>query len=365
METHIWILLQIVLTFTFIAVYTLAAVYAERKVSAFIQDRLGPMDVGPYGALQTLADIVKLILKEAIVPDKADKVLFFLAPLVIFVSVFAGFAAVPLSPDLMAAPMGVGLLYILGIIAIDIIGFLLAGWGSSNKYALMGAMRAVAQIISYEIPAAFALLSAVMMFGTLDLQEISFQQGIFSPTSFTIWGWLEGTHTGGFLSWAAVRYPHLLIAFAVYFISALAECNRTPFDIPEAESELVAGYHVEYAGPQFAIMFLAEYGKMLLVSLIAAILFFGGWNTFFPNVTIGGFSLPLANWTSGTPGYLSASLWGIFWLLLKSLALIFVQMWIRWTYPRLRADQLMSLCWKYLLPIGLGLFVVSGCIKLL
>lgn len=356
------ILLQILITFTFVALYTLVAVYAERKVSAFIQDRLGPMEVGPVGAFQTLADIIKLVLKESIIPTAANAILFCFAPIVIFVSVFAGFAAIPFSSNLLGASISVGLLYILGIVALDVIGILMAGWGSNNKYALLGAMRAVAQIVSYEIPTALVLLATIMMFGTLDLQAVALNQGIFSPEKIMLWGIWDITKVGGIFAWSIIRYPHLIIAFALYFVASLAECNRAPFDIPEAESELIAGFHVEYTGFRFAIIFLAEYGKMLLVSIIAAILFFGGWNSILPNISI---HLPLADWTTGEPNTIWAALWGIFWLLSKGFLLIFLQMWVRWVYPRLRADQLMILCWKYLTPAGIVLIVISGILKLM
>lgn len=355
------LILQIVATFTFVAVYTLVAVYAERKVSAFVQDRLGPMEVGPYGAFQTVADIVKLILKEGIIPAAAYPRMFVLAPLVVFVSIFAGFAAIPVGNGFIAASLDFGILYIVAIVAIDVIGLLMAGWGSNNKYALLGAMRAIAQIVSYEIPTALTLIAALLLFGTLDLQEVALAQGIFAKENITLWGLWDITNTGGLLAWSVVRYPHLILAFVVYFIATLAECNRAPFDIPEAESELVAGFHTEYTGFRFAILFLAEYGKMMLVSLIAAVIFFGGWNSILPNLP----GLPLAYWTSGEPGTLVALGWGIVWLLLKALLIIFLQMWVRWTYPRLRIDQLMSLCWKYLIPISLVLFFLSAVLKLL
>ncbi|MFN0201764.1 MAG: complex I subunit 1/NuoH family protein, partial [Bacteroidia bacterium] len=325
-----FLIIQIIATFTFIAVYTLFAVYAERKVSAYIQDRLGPMEVGPHGLFQTAADILKLILKENIIPTDADKWIFSLAPLVIFVFVFVGFATLPIGPTWIGADTQVGLFFILAVIAIDVIGILMAGWGSNNKYAFIGASRAVAQIISYEIPAAFALLAGVMMYGTLDLQQMSIEQGIFTEKSATLWHLFSVEKVGGITTWAIIRYPHLLIAFFIYFIASLAECNRAPFDIPEAESELVAGFHVEYTGSRFAIIFLAEYGKMLLVSGIAVFVFLGGWNTPLPNLNFGAFQLPLATWTSGTFGELSANLWGLFWLICKLFGLIFIQMWIRW-----------------------------------
>ena len=360
------LVLQVGITVSFVALFALVAVYAERKVSAFIQDRLGPMETGPYGLFQTLADVLKLVLKEPIVPQAADRWLFVIAPGLIFVSVFAGFGALPLLPGSPGADVNVALLFILGIVAIDVVGLLMAGWGASNKYALLGAARAVAQIVSYEIPAALALLAGVMMYGTLSLHELAASQGIYAADPVYFWGIWDIRPIGGLPAWAVFAYPHLLLAYLLYFIASLAECNRAPFDIPEAESELVAGYHVEYSGFRFALVMLSEYGKMLLVAIIGAAVFLGGWNTALPNLYWGeSFSIPLANWTSGAPGTVAGLLWGGFWLLLKGFAVVFVQMWIRWTYPRLRVDQLMSLGWKYLTPAAFVLFLISGLWKLL
>ena len=231
-----------------ILVCVLIIFYWERKLASFIQDRLGPMEVGKYGTLQPVADLIKLLHKEDIVPAKADKVIFKLAPLLIFAAVFAGFAVIPLSPSFLPAATSMGVFFLISIISLDVIGLLAAGWSSNNKYALFGSMRAVAQIVSYEIPVGLTILSVVILSQTLNLQEISIQQGILSSTE---------TY-GGFLSWYIFRTPHLFIAYIIFFIATLAECNRAPFDIPEAESELVAGFHVEYSGLRFAIFFLAE-----------------------------------------------------------------------------------------------------------
>jgi len=348
-----------------VLIYALIAVYAERKIAAFIQDRLGPMETGPLGMFQTLADVLKLVLKEAIVPTEADKKLFLLAPAMIFVAVFAGFAVMPIGPGLASSVTDIALLYILGIVAIDIIGILMAGWSSSNKYALLGAGRAIAQIVSYEIPAALALLVAILMYGSMDLQELSSMQGIYSQEPVYFLGIWDVTETGGFLSWSIFRYPHLILAYGIYFVASLAECNRAPFDIPEAESELVAGYHVEYGGFQFALIMLSEYMKMWMVGMIAAIVFLGGWNTPLPNLAFSSdFTLALADWTSGPAGTLGGAFWGAFWLIGKSLLAVFVHMWIRWTYPRFRVDQLMKLCWKVLTPAALVLFLISSIWKL-
>ncbi len=358
-------LIYVALSLGFVAIFALGAVYAERKISAFIQDRLGPMEAGPYGAFQTLADVLKLVLKEPIIPHSADRVLFVLGPAVIFISVFASYAALPLAPGLSGAETSVGLLYVLGIMAIDVIGLLMAGWGANNKYALLGAGRSVAQIVSYEIPAALALLAAVMMYGSLSLQEISIQQGVFTPEPIYLLGVWDVSMVGGFLAWGVFRYPHLLLALLVYFIAGLAESNRAPFDIPEAESELVSGYHVEYSGFRFALVMLSEYGKMLVVSVIATVVFLGGWNTFLPNITLGdSFSLPLADWTSGAAGTFLGVLWGSFWLLIKAGLGVGLMMWIRWTYPRVRVDQLMFVSWKVLTPLSFLLFLISGMWKL-
>lgn len=339
--------------FAFVAVFTLFGVYAERKLSAFIQDRLGPTEVGKFGLLQTLADIMKLIQKELIIPAAADKVLFLMAPVIIFVAVYLGFAALPWAPGLAPANINIGLYYILAIISIETLGILMAGWGSNNKYSILGAMRSAAQIISYEIPAGFALISVVMIAQTLNLQDISLQQGILSAGKTKFLGFWDVSATGGILSWNIFRAPHLIIAFVIYFIASLAESNRAPFDIPEAESELVAGFHTEFTGLQFALVFLAEYAMMFLVSMVGVILFLGAWNTPLPNIG----AVQLATWTTGTA-------WGIFWILTKTLTLVVIQMWIRWTLPRLRVDQLMNLCWKVLTPLAFLCMLISGIWRL-
>ena len=340
--------------FAFAGVFTLFGVYAERKVSAFIQDRLGPVEVGKFGSLQTLADMLKLVQKEFIIPAAADKVLFVLAPAIIFVAVYLGFAAMPWAPGTVPVRLNIGLFYVFAIISVETLGILMAGWGSNNKYSLLGAMRSVSQIISYEIPAGFAIISVVMIAQTLDLQQIAVQQGIMASGTIKFLGFWDVSQTGGFLSWNIFQAPHLIIAFAIYFISSLAEANRAPFDIPEAESELVAGFHTEYTGMGFAFVFLAEYAMMFLVSMLAVMLFLGAWNTPFPNIG----PLKLADWTTNLPC-------GILWVTLKTLLLVFVQMWIRWTLPRFRIDQLMNLCWKVLTPLAFACMLISGVWRLL
>jgi NADH-quinone oxidoreductase subunit H len=338
----------------FVAIYALMAVWAERKVSAFIQDRIGPNVTGKFGLLQTFADIFKLLQKEDIIPSSADKRLFVIAPVIVFTSVFMGFAALPLAPGYISSNANVGMFYILAIISIEVVGILMAGWASNNKYSLLGSLRSVAQIISYEIPAGIAIISVIMISQSLNMQTISTQQGILANGTIKFLGLIDVKNIGGILAWNIFQAPHLIIAFIIYFIASLAECNRAPFDIPEAESELVAGYHVEYTGFKFGTLFLAEYAMMFLVSMIGVVLFLGGWNTIFPNMG----SVQLATWTTGT-------FWGIFWLLSKTLLMVLIQMWIRWTFPRFRIDQLMSFCWKVLIPVSFACMLMSGIWKLM
>lgn len=348
----------------FILLYAVVAIYAERKISAFIQDRLGPMEVGYYGIFQTVADLVKLIQKEDIIAADADRKLFKIAPIIIFVSVFAGFAVIPLAPQWSGATISSALFFLLAIVSLDVIGIILAGWSSNNKYSMLGTMRSAAQIISYEVPLGLSVLCVCAVCQSLDLQEISFQQSIFSKEpqylfGISSWG-IDTTAIGGFVSWNVFRMPVLFFAWVIFFIASLAECNRAPFDLPEAESELVAGFQTEYSGFRWAVIMLAEYGMMLLVSILGTVLFFGSWNTPLPNIG----TVRLAEWTMGAPGTLVSTLWGIFWLVSKSLFFVALQIWIRWTYPRLRIDQLMNLSWKYLTPFALALVIICGFWKI-
>ncbi|MBC6410424.1 MAG: NADH-quinone oxidoreductase subunit NuoH [Ekhidna sp.] len=319
----------------FLLLFVIAAVYAERKTAAFIQSRLGPMEAGPKGVLQTIADLLKMLQKEDISATAVDKFPFLIAPVIVFSAVFAGYSVLPVNAGLSGSTIESGLFLLLAIVSLDVLGILMAGWASNNKYSLYGAMRSVAQIVSYEIPLGLSVLSVVIITGTLDLQKISFlQQG------------------NGLPDWNIVQHPLLIFSFVIFFISGLAESNRTPFDLPESESELIGGYHTEYSGFRWGIFMLSEYGMMLLLSILGAILFFGGWNSPLPN--IGG--LKLYELTSGM-------VLGTFWLLAKALVLIFVQMWLRWTLPRLRVDQLMSLSWKYLTPISLLMLFICAVWK--
>jgi len=356
----------------FILTFVVLGVWAERKVAGFIQDRYGPMEVGYYGIGQTIADLLKMLQKEDIVPSKADRSLFLIAPIVIFVAILAGYAVLPLSPSLIGSSVKVGIFYLLTIISLDVVGLLMAGWGSNNKYAILGAVRAVAQIISYEIPLTLSVLSVVMICQTLDLQEISYQQGILItnfPGVSTPQNYLFGikaldinvTNVGGFLTWNIFRCPLLFVSFIIFFIASLAESNRAPFDLPEADSELIAGYHTEYSGFRWGLFMLGEYAMMLLVSFLAAILFLGSWNTPLPNIG----SVRLADWTTGAPDTIAGNVIGFGWLVSKAFVLVFIQMVVRWTYPRLRVDQLMNLCWKFLTPIALGIVVLTAIWRLL
>lgn len=309
--------------------FALFAVWWERKIAAHMQDRLGPMRTGGWhGWAQTIADILKLIQKEDIVPAAADRLLFSLAPFVVFIGAYTAFAAIPFSAAYVGTEIHIGLFYIIAVSAFVVLGLLMAGWSSNNKWSLFGAMRSAAQVVSYEIPIALTLLAVVMIVGSFDLQEINRAQ------------------SGSILNWFVFqKFPLLFAAALIYFVASLAEVNRTPFDIPEAESELVAGYHTEYGGMKFALFFLAEYANMFAVSIIAATVFLGGWNSPFGE-------------------FLSGPLWGLFWVLSKSMGFVFVQMWLRWTLPRLRVDQLMYIGWKVLIPfsfviiLGVGFWVL-------
>ncbi|MBO0932103.1 complex I subunit 1/NuoH family protein [Fibrella aquatilis] len=345
--------------------FVVVGVYTERKVSAFMQDRLGPMEVGKWGLLQLIADLLKLLQKEDIVPRAADRKLFLLAPAVIFASVFAGYAVLPLTPDFQASGAAVGIFYLMAILSFDVVGILMAGWASNNKYSLFGAIRSVAQMVSYEIPLGLAILCAVLMGQTLNLQELSFQQGIYSSQTNYLFGLkatgIDVTSWGGIFTWNILRNPFLLFVYVIFFICTLAESNRAPFDLPEGESEIVSGFQTEYSGMRWALLFLSEYAMMLLVSFLGAILFLGSWNTPLPNIG----PVRLADWTSGEPGTIWGNVTGTFWLFGKAFLAVLVQMWVRWTLPRIRIDQMMYLCWKVLTPAGLLLLLISAVWRLL
>lgn len=332
--------------FVFILPFALFAVLLERKVSAHMQDRLGPMRTGYHGILQTVADIIKLVQKEDIITTNSDKSLFNIAPVLVFAGSYIAFAAIPFSGAFIGSNIDLGLFFIVAASGLVVAGILMAGWASNNKYTLLGAMRSAAQVISYEIPTMLVILTIVMMTGTLNLTTLSeLQTGNF-------WNWMIfGGPVTGFVKLAFI--PSMFIGFIIIYISTLAEVNRTPFDIPEAESELVSGYHTEYSGMKFAMFFLAEYANMFAVSAIVSAVFFGGYQSPF--------------------GYLGNTLdilWLIpieqfLWFTFKGLFFVFVQMWLRWTLPRLRVDQLMALCWKYLIPIAFVNLLIVGLITVL
>jgi NADH-quinone oxidoreductase subunit H len=330
----------------FILLFVLFAVWLERKVSAHMQDRLGPMRTGWHGWLQTVADLIKLIQKEDILAKANDKPLFNLAPVLVFAGTYAAFAAIPFSSYYIGANLDLGIFFIIGISGLVVAGILMAGWASNNKYSLLGAMRAAAQIISYEIPTILVVLTVVMITRTMNLHTLSEMQ-----TGY-IWNWMIFGGPGAGLE-KFLLIPLMFIGFLVIYTSTLAEVNRTPFDIPEAESELVSGYHTEYSGMKFAMFFLAEYANMYAVSAIVTALFLGGYQSpfgYFGNLIGVSWLVPIEQF---------------FWFAAKGAFFVFVQMWLRWTLPRLRVDQLMALCWKYLIPIAFVNLIIVGLITVL
>lgn len=335
----------IIFLLPFLLGYTVIVVYAERKLSAFMQDRLGPMEVGYQGMLQTVADLLKLLQKERIVPDTASPGLFFAAPIIIFLAVFLGMAVLPLSSTWSGAGLYASLFFVLAITSLDVVGIFIAGWASGNKYSTLGAIRAVAQIISYEVPLGLSVMAVALYSGTLNLQEISFAQSSGATTYFLGIKAFDVSGLGGFLTWNVFQMPILFLVWVVFFICSMAESNRAPFDLPVAESELVAGFQTEYSGFTWAIIMLAEYGMMLLTSLLGSVLFFGSWNSVLPGIA--------GDYTNGP-------IWGIFWLVIKTLSFVTIQIWIRWTFPRLRINQLLSLSWKFLIPVSLiSIFIIA------
>src|ERR671924_373079 len=293
--------------------------WLERRVWARMQSRVGPNRVGPQGILQWLADGIKNLLKEDLIPAAADAKLFSLAPYVVFMGFLCTFVVIPFGGSLIVADLNVGILYILAVTSLVVVGILMAGWASNNKWSLLGGMRSAAQIVSYEIPAGLAILTIVFLAGTMSMQEIIKAQG---------WGpW----------DWFLFHNPFTFMAFFLYFTAALAEGNRTPFDIPEAESELVAGYVTEYSGMRFLFFFFAEWGNLYVIGAVATTLFLGGWQ------------IPPAI-TPSHPVALAGVQFFVFFL--KAYLWVFVAMWVRATLPRVRVDQLMALCWKYMVPLS-------------
>ena len=325
------ILIISIIPMCFLLPYALVAILGELKISAFIQERLGPMRTGPWGIIQPIAEVVKLIQKEDITPDEANKPLFNLAPFLMFTASYVGFAVIPFSSQFVPSGINLGLFFVFAVGSLGIIGLFMGGWASNNKYSLLGALRSVAQIVSYEIPAAMAILSIAVLASSLNMQVINkAQEGWF-------WNWFVFGGSGSIAKiWVL---PFTFGITLIYLICSLAETNRTPFDIPEGESELVAGYHTEYSGMKFAMFFFAEYANMFIVSAILTTLFFGGWNS------------PFGQFLGGT------WYWEVFWFVSKAMIFIFIQIWLRWTLPRLRVDQLMYLSWKVLLPFSFLCFI--------
>jgi NADH-quinone oxidoreductase subunit H len=372
----------IILLFPLVAGYI---VLLERKVLADFQVRLGPMRVGPYGFLQPLADAFKLLLKEDIIPAAADKWLFWGAPVLSTFTALTAFSVLPLSDKFYVADVNIGILVILALSSVGVLGLILGGWSSNSKYSLMGSLRAAAQMVSYEVPLGFAVVTGLMVAGTLSMQGI-----IHAQLDQGMW-------------FAFSNYGLMLVPTVLFLIAGVAETNRAPFDLPEAESEIVAGFHTEYSGFRFALYFLAEYASIFVISSIAVTLFFGGWLRTFPNVAF--LEMPL---NFGFPvllclviafgcliGFkrmtlteqkfvmlglavvmlLIAALFaipqtneliiGMFWFVLKVFVIVYMFIWYRGTFPRYRYDQLMNVGWKYLIPISMGSLVVNGVVLLL
>ena len=318
-----------------VAVGALAFIWLERKVSGRIQDRLGPTRVGgKFGWLQTLADGLKLITKEDLMPDGADALLFRVAPYVSFCASFAAYIALPFSDGWVAVDMNVGVFFLLAVMGLEVFGVILAGYASASKWSLFGAMREAAQVVSYEVPLGLCVVVPVLIAGTMDLVQIGQMQS----------GW--------FTNWFLFHDPFTFITFFVYFTCATASVNRAPFDLAEAESELVAGFHTEYSGLRWSFFFMAEYGSMFAVSGLAAILFFGGWNGPVPVASI----LGLTHENGPVFGYLGNFL-GMLNFIFKACLGVTFMMWVRWTLPRLRIDQVMQVCLKYCTPIAAVMFL--------
>ena len=329
LETIVLPLAKIAVLLNAVLVAVTFLVLMERKVIAWAQSRLGPMRVGPYGILQAIADPIKLILKEDITPARADKYVFTLAPILSLVPALVVFAVVPFGPDPLwhyVADVNVGLLFVIAVTSIGVYGIILGGWASNSKYPLLASLRASAQLISYEIAVTMTLVSVILTTGTLSLVGI-----------------VEAQREGGL--WFAFVQP---VALVLVFIGGLAETNRAPFDLPEAETELTGGFHTEYSGMRFSLFFLAEYANMIVISAVVVIMFFGGWLAPFPNV-------PALSFLGLVPPWI--------WFIGKIFLFLYVFIWIRATLPRYRYDQLMALGWKVLIPIAIGNLVVTGVLK--
>lgn len=326
----IWTVIKILMICVPLIIGVAFYTYFERKVIGAMQARVGPNRVGPFGLIQPFADVFKLLLKEIILPANANKFLFVLAPVIALAPAFAAWAVIPFDDVKVLADVDAGLLYVLALTSLSVYGVIIAGWASNSKYAFLGAMRSAAQSVSYEIALGFALVGVMIIAGTLNLREIVLAQqgGIFD------WYWLP-----------------LFPLFVVYMISGLAETNRAPFDVAEGESEIVAGFHVEYSGAAFAVFFLAEYANMILISGLTAILFAGGWLSPFQGVPVLGDTI--------------LGQGSIIWFLAKTVVFMFMFLWFRATFPRYRYDQIMRLGWKVLIPIALVWVMVAALMTVL
>ena len=379
--------MPILVTLVIIALFPLVAGYivlVERKVLADFQVRLGPMRVGPHGLLQPLADALKLLLKEDIIPTEADQAIFWFAPCISTITALTAFAMVPFAKNIYVADVNVGLLVISAASAVGILGIILGGWSSNSHYPLLGALRSAAQLVSYEVALAFALLSGVMVAGTLSMRGI-----VQSQIDRGIWGVFS-------------NYGFMIVPFAVYIIAATAETNRAPFDLPEAESELVAGFHTEYSGFRWALYFLAEYANIFVVSSVAVTVFWGGWLRPFPSIKaldILNYIVPVvlfvgsgllcfklvrklvdpmqqkvlvgANLLLILVGVVFAipmvnnAMIGLFWFLFKVSTIIYLMIWFRGTFPRYRYDQLMNIGWKVAIPVGMVAVMINAVLGML
>ncbi|MDA3912604.1 NADH-quinone oxidoreductase subunit NuoH [Oleiagrimonas sp.] len=330
MAAELWLVLWTLLKILAITVPLILAVamfvYWERKVIGWMHVRIGPSKIGPLGLFQAFADVVKLLIKEVLVPANANRFLFFLAPMLALIPALAAWAVVPFDQGMVLANINAGVLYLLAMSSVGVYGIILAGWASNSRYALLGAMRSAAQVISYELAMGMSLVCVLVLAGSLNLTTIVDAQA--GPKGMFDWFWLP-----------------LLPVFVIYWISGVAETNRAPFDVAEGESEIVAGFHVEYSGSAFAVFFLAEYANMILISFLAAVLFLGGWLSPFP-----------ASW-----GWIGAGGW--WWLFVKAFLFSFFFLWFRATFPRYRYDQIMRLGWKVFIPITIAWVLVTGCMK--
>src|ERR1022692_1083131 len=380
--------MPILVTLVIIGAFPLVAGYivlVERKVLADFQVRLGPMRVGPHGLLKPIADALKLLLKEDIIPEGSDKAIFWFAPCISTITALSAFAVIPFAKTIFVADVNVGLLVISAMSAVGILGIILGGWSSNSHYPLLGALRSAAQLVSYEVALAFALLSGVMVAGTLSMQGI-----------------IQAQQTRG-IWFVFSNYGFMIVPFVVYIIAATAETNRAPFDLPEAESELVAGFHTEYSGFRWALYFLAEYANIFVISSVAVTLFVGGWLRPFPNVkwlgfafnvgfpvilfvSSGLFTLPLVKKLKDAMQQkvllgvvvilvalggimaiplVNAAMIGLFWFLVKVSVIVYMMIWFRGTFPRYRYDQLMDIGWKIAIPVGMASVMVNAVLGML